>query len=73
MGTEAFPSGVKRQWREAHYSTPSSAEVKKNLDLYIHAPIHLHGIVPNIFYEESYMTNFMLVFYFVWKYFSLFL
>jgi len=35
----AFHSG-----READYSPPSSAEVKEWMELYIHSPIHLHGV-----------------------------
>jgi hypothetical protein len=44
MGTgDSFP-GIKWQGREADYSPPSSAEVK-NVDLYLHSPICLHGVV----------------------------
>jgi hypothetical protein len=39
--------GVKRQGREADHSPPTSAEVKKNVDLYIHSPIRLHGVMLN--------------------------
>jgi hypothetical protein len=42
-----FPGGVKRLEREADHSQSTSAEVKKNVDLYIHSPIRLHGIVHN--------------------------
>jgi hypothetical protein len=42
-----FPRGVKRLRSEADHSPPTSAEVKKNLDLYIHFLIRLHGIVLN--------------------------
>jgi hypothetical protein len=38
---------VKRPGREADHSPPTSAEVKKNMDLYIHSPIRLHGVVLN--------------------------
>jgi hypothetical protein len=38
---------VKRQGRGADHSPPASVEVKKNVDLYIHSPIRLHGIVLN--------------------------
>jgi hypothetical protein len=38
-----FPSRVKRLGREADQSPPSSAEVKKCVELYLHTPIHLHG------------------------------
>jgi hypothetical protein len=33
--------------READYFLPTSAEVKKNVDVYTHSPIRLHGIVLN--------------------------
>jgi hypothetical protein len=39
--------GVKRLGCEADHSPPASAEVKKNVDLYIHSPIRLHGVVLN--------------------------
>jgi hypothetical protein len=31
--------------READHSPPSSAEVKEWLELYLHSPMHLHGVV----------------------------
>jgi hypothetical protein len=47
-GYRGAPSlGVKRTEREADHSLPTSAEVKENVDLYIHSPICLHGIVLN--------------------------
>jgi hypothetical protein len=39
--------GVMRQGSEADHSPPASAEIKKNLDLYIHSPIGLQGVVLN--------------------------
>jgi hypothetical protein len=39
--------GVKVQGREADHLPPTSAEVKKNVDLYIQSPIHLHGVMLN--------------------------
>jgi hypothetical protein len=45
--TGALSPGVKRQGREADHSPPTSAEVKKNVDLYIHSPIRLHSVVLN--------------------------
>jgi hypothetical protein len=33
--------------READHSPPTSAEVKKTVDLYIHSPTRLHGVVLN--------------------------
>jgi hypothetical protein len=37
--------GVKRPDREANRSPPSSAEVKEWVELYLHSPIRLHGLV----------------------------
>jgi hypothetical protein len=37
--------GVKRPVREADHSPPSSAEVKECVELYLHSPIRLHGVV----------------------------
>jgi hypothetical protein len=45
--TRALSLGVKLPEREADHSPPTSAEVKKNVDLYIHSPIRLHGVVLN--------------------------
>jgi hypothetical protein len=39
--------GVKRLGCEPDHSPPTSAKVQKNVDLYIHSPIRLHGIVLN--------------------------
>jgi hypothetical protein len=36
---------VKRPRREADHSPPSSAEVRECMELYLHSPIHLHGVV----------------------------
>jgi hypothetical protein len=41
----AFSLKVKRPGREADQSPPSSAEVKECVELYLHSPIHLHGVV----------------------------
>jgi hypothetical protein len=41
----ALSLGVKRSGREADHSLPSSAEVKECVDLYLHSPIRLHGVV----------------------------
>jgi hypothetical protein len=32
-------------WREADHSPPSSAEVKEWVELYLHSPIRLHGVL----------------------------
>jgi hypothetical protein len=45
LGTRALSLGVKRSGREADHSSPSSAEVKECVELYIHSPIRLHGVV----------------------------
>jgi hypothetical protein len=37
--------GVKRLEREADHSPPSNADVKECLDLYLHSPIRLRGVV----------------------------
>jgi hypothetical protein len=41
----ALPLGVKRPGREADHSPPSSAEVKECVELYLHSPIRIHGVV----------------------------
>jgi hypothetical protein len=43
----ALSPGVKRSGREADHSPPASAKVKKNVDLHIHSPICLPGVVLN--------------------------
>jgi hypothetical protein len=37
--------GIKQPGSEDDHSTPSNAEVKECMDLYLHSPIHLHGVV----------------------------
>jgi hypothetical protein len=41
----ALSLGVKRPQLEPDHSPPSSAEVKECLELYLHSPIHLHGVL----------------------------
>jgi hypothetical protein len=41
----ALSMGVKRPERETDHSPPSSAEVKECVELYLHSPIRLHGLV----------------------------
>jgi len=41
----SYPMGVKRPGREADHSPPSSAEVKKCVEVYVHSPIRLHVMV----------------------------
>jgi hypothetical protein len=43
----ALSLAMKQPGHEADHSPPASAEVKENVDLYIHSPICLHGIVFN--------------------------
>jgi hypothetical protein len=43
----ALSPEVKWRERETDHSSPASAEVKENVDLYIHSSIRLHGIVFN--------------------------
>jgi hypothetical protein len=43
----ALSPGVKRLVHEADHLPPTSAEVKKNVDVYIHSPIRLHCVVLN--------------------------
>jgi hypothetical protein len=42
---QVTPLGVKRPGREANHSPPSSAEVKECVELYLHSPIRLPGVV----------------------------
>jgi hypothetical protein len=41
----ALSLGVKRPGREPDHSPPSSAEVKEWVELYLHSPMRLHGVV----------------------------
>jgi hypothetical protein len=43
----ALSPEVKRPGREADHSPRTSAEVKKNVDLYIHSPVRLYDIAHN--------------------------
>jgi hypothetical protein len=47
MGNRGFFPGVKRPGRKADHSPPSSAEVKECMELYLHSPIRLHGMMPS--------------------------
>jgi hypothetical protein len=44
MGNECSFPGVKRPGRETNHSPPSSA-VKECVELYLHSPIRIHGVV----------------------------
>jgi len=41
----AFSLGVKQFQHEADHSLLYSAEVKECMELYLHSPMHLHGMV----------------------------
>jgi hypothetical protein len=41
----ALSLGVKQPGHEADHSPPSSAKVKECMELYLHSPICLHGVV----------------------------
>jgi hypothetical protein len=41
----AFSPGVKQPGLEPDHSPPVTADVKKNIDLYVYSPIRLHGVV----------------------------
>jgi hypothetical protein len=41
----AFSLRIKRPWREADHSTPTSSRSQEYVDLYILHPVQLHGIV----------------------------
>jgi hypothetical protein len=45
VGSGVLSLRVKRPGREADHSPPSSADVKEYVELYIHSPIRLHGVV----------------------------
>jgi hypothetical protein len=45
MGASGSFPGGKAAGREADHSPSSSAEVKDCVDLYLHSPISLHGVV----------------------------
>jgi hypothetical protein len=42
-----FSTSSHRLWCEDENVAPANAEVKKNVDLYIHSPIRLYGVVLN--------------------------
>jgi hypothetical protein len=56
----ALSLGVKRPGRETNHSPPSSAEVKECVELYLHYPIRLHGVVLS---QQKHRDNFTFTFY----------
>jgi hypothetical protein len=57
MGTGGFSLGVKRPGREADHSQLPGSE---NVDLYIHSPIRLHGVVLKIRYLIDLCEDYLL-------------
>jgi hypothetical protein len=53
--TGGFLPEVKAAGREAHHSPPSSAEIKECLELYLHSPIRLHGVVRSLAQGQLYL------------------
>jgi hypothetical protein len=51
---------VKRSGLEADHSPPSSDEVKECVELYLHSPIRLHGVVLSL---KKHRDNFTFTFY----------
>jgi len=47
MGTGGSYTGCMRSGREADHSSPSSAEGKEYMELYLHPQTRLHGVVFN--------------------------
>jgi hypothetical protein len=44
----ALSLAVKRPWRESDHSPPSNAKGKEWVELYLHSPIRLHGVVKKV-------------------------
>jgi hypothetical protein len=57
----SFPE-VKRPGREGNHSPPSSAKVKEYVELYIHSPIRLHGVVLSEVQRQLYLYFFTVMF-----------
>jgi hypothetical protein len=64
MCTESSSRGIKRLGREAGHSSPSSAEVKEWVELYLHSPIRLHGVVLSL--KKKHRDNFTLNTFKLW-------
>jgi hypothetical protein len=64
---EALSLGVKRQGREADHSPPSSAEVKKCVELYIHSPNRPSWSGPELkkSTRQLYLTFYLLLIHFI--------
>jgi hypothetical protein len=58
MGKWALFLGVKRRELEADHSPPSSGDVKECVELYLHSPVCLHGVVLNEAREQLYLLKF---------------
>jgi len=55
--TGALSPRLKRPVRKADHSPPSSAEVKECVELYLHSPVRLNGVVLSL---EKHRDNFTL-------------
>jgi hypothetical protein len=53
-GYQGLFLAVKRPGREADHSPPSSAEVKECVELYLHSPLHLPGVVLSYKLRDSF-------------------
>jgi hypothetical protein len=52
--TGSFHWGVKWAGYEVVHSPASSAEVKECVKLYLHDPIHLHGVVLSLKHRDNF-------------------
>jgi hypothetical protein len=59
--------GVKRPWREADHSPPSSSEVKEWVELYVHSPIRLHGTGTTLPLSHTFISHFCFLDYRYWS------
>jgi hypothetical protein len=62
--TGVFSPGIKRPGREADHSPPSSAEVKERAELYLHSPVHLHGVMLGL--KKAQRQLYLLLFCLLW-------
>jgi hypothetical protein len=51
--------GVKQPGREADHSSPSSTEVKECVNIYLHSPIRLHGVVLSLKHRDNFTFVFI--------------
>jgi hypothetical protein len=53
MGTEGFSPGVKLPMRAADPSPPSSDEIRKKMELYLHFLMYFYGLHRDFNFTES--------------------